>query len=131
MNRLLIFALLLCVLVPSSFSTQTTASKAFRKQRAVTEFNPAVHVHGKLLEPGRYLIVHDDAAMQRGEACTYIYKGDAEISSKLVVSFHCTPMERPKARYFVFRTMETASGTLELREIQFAGDTEAHLVPTN
>lgn len=78
---------------------------------------------------GEYLFVHDDAAMARGEACTFVYKGVAENRDKLVVSFHCTPAERSKAASFTVRTLLTAPGQIEVREFQFAGSTEAHLVP--
>jgi hypothetical protein len=33
--------------------------------------------------------------------------------------------------YFTVRTSENPLGEVELREFQFAGSTEAHLVPTN
>jgi len=57
-----------------------------------------------------------------------VYKGDAEVSSKLVVSFHCMPTERQKVDGFVVRT-ELVSGSNELREYQFNGETEAHKIP--
>jgi hypothetical protein len=78
---------------------------------------------------GQYLFVHDDAAMARGEACTYVYKGTDEKSSKLVATFHCMPDLRSKAAYFTVRTALNSLGQLEIREFQFAGSTEAHLVP--
>ena len=110
--------------------TQTRASNTARKQSAVTNFDRAVVLHGVTLK-GEYLFVHDDAAMQRGEACTYVYEGNAPISKKLVVSFHCIPVQRMKAKDFMVRTVETAPGLTELQEFQFAGDTEGHAVPTS
>ena len=100
----------------------------FGRQMAVTTFTQPVHVQGKILK-GEYLFVHDDAAMQRGEACTYIYKGNAPLRDKLIVSFHCIPTERAKVANFIIRTEEKTPGTIELREFQFAGDSEAHVVP--
>ena len=100
----------------------------FSRQMAVTIFTQPVHVQGKILK-GEYLFVHDDAAMQRGEACTYIYKGNAPLREKLVVSFHCIPTERAKVANFIIRTEEKTPGTIVLREFQFAGDWEAHVVP--
>ena len=73
--------------------------------------------------------VHDDAAMARGEACTFVYKGNTAVKGNLVVSFHCIPAQRLKVASFTVRTQQSAPGIDELREFQFAGDTEAHMVP--
>ena len=80
---------------------------------------------------GEYLFVHDDAAMTRGESCTFVYKGNADVPEKLVVSFHCTPAARDKVATFTVRTSLTSSGQYELAEFQFAGSSEAHLVPVS
>ena len=92
------------------------------------QFNQPVKLMGLTLK-GEYLIVPDDAAMARGEACTFVYKGVAETPDKLVVSFHCTPVERAKVANFTARTLLSPSGENELREFQFADSTESHLVP--
>ena len=120
-------ALLLAVVLSSSSAVTSKASMAGNKHKAITQFNDPVRLMGQTLK-GQYLFVHDDAAMARGEACTFVYKGDAEIASKLVVSFHCTPVQRLKVGSFVVRT-ELMNGFNELREYQFDGDTEAHMVP--
>jgi hypothetical protein len=127
--RIVILSLVvLCTLVIGSVSWKTQASNDTRKQTAVTRFDREVVLNGVTLTPGEYLFLHDDAAMNRGEACTYVYKGTAPIPSKLVVSFHCVPIERAKAARFMFRSTETA-GVIEVLEFQFAGDTESHAVP--
>jgi hypothetical protein len=77
---------------------------------------------------GTYLFVHDDVAMSRGDACTYIYKGVVEDRDNLVASFHCIHVERAMARSFVTRTRETTLG-VELTEFQFSGETAGHGVP--
>lgn len=92
------------------------------------KFNQPVKLMGLTLK-GEYLFVHDDLAMARGEACTFVYKGVAEIPDKLVVSFHCTPAERDKVANFTVRTLMTSPGQYEVREFQFGGSTESHLVP--
>ena len=124
----LLFALLFAVALSSSSAVVSKASNPNQKQKAVTQFNDPVRLQGVLLK-GEYLFVHDDAAMMRGEACTFVYKGDAEIASKLVVSFHCTPVQRQKLSSFVVRTEQVSPGIDEVREFQFRGDTEAHAVP--
>ena len=92
------------------------------------QFNQPVKLMGVTLK-GEYLFVHEDAAMARGEACTFVYRGVAEIPDKLVVSFHCTPVERARVANFTVRTVLTSSGQQELKEFQFGGSTESHLVP--
>jgi hypothetical protein len=69
--------------------------------------------------------------MARGEACTFVYKGLTETPKKLITSFHCTPAARGEVHYFTVRTSLTLSGQYELKEFQFAGSTEAHLVPVS
>jgi hypothetical protein len=126
MKKLLFLFALIAVLALVALPLRGASSS--RKQMAVFTFAQPVHVQGQILR-GEYLFVHDDAAMQRGEACTYIYKGNAPLRDKLVISFHCLPTERATAIHFVVRTEEKTPGTIELREFQFAGDREAHVVP--
>jgi hypothetical protein len=130
MKSVLLFIALLCVVTLSSSAAPSVANSAnaAKKDRAVITFTQPVTLMGVTLK-GQYLFVHDDAAMARGEACTFVYKGDAAIASKLVVSFHCTPAERTKVANFTVRTSLLAPGLSELTEFQFAGSTEAHLVP--
>ena len=126
-SLLLLIAVLFAVVLSSSSAVPSKASATAKKQKAITQFNDPVRLMGVTLK-GTYLFVHDDAAMARGEACTFVYKGEAENASKLVVSFHCVPAQRLKVGSFVVRT-EMVSGINELREYQFEGDTEAHMVP--
>ncbi len=128
MKSLFLFAaLLFAVAVGSTASVASKGPQEMKKQKATMHFSQPVRVHGVVLK-GEYLFVHDDAAMMRGEACTFIYKGNAEIASKLVTSFRCTPAERVKVKSFTVRTEQIANFA-ELREFQFAGETEAHVVP--
>lgn len=124
----LLAALLLAVTLSSASSVASKASPDGHKQRAIVQFNQPVQLQGVTLK-GEYLFVHDDAAMMRGEACTFIYKGNVATASKLVLSFHCTPAERARVKSFTVRLVQVAPGVSELREFQFDGDTEAHLAP--
>ena len=128
MKSLLLFVTLLCAVVLTSTSFAVDKSPAVRKQKATAHFNEPVVLQGVTLQ-GEYLFVHDDAAMARGEACSRVYKGNTEIASKLVVEFHCVPMNRAKSDYFVVRTRQRKDGVIELTEFQFEGDTEAHGTP--
>jgi len=129
-NFLFLIAMIAAVTFSSVLTTTVSdaSSGVTRKERAVMKFNQPVQLMGETLK-GEYLFVHDDEAMLRGEACTYVYKGDAENADNLAVWFHCIPAERTKAATFVVRTVMTAPGRYEIREYQFAGSTEAHMVP--
>jgi hypothetical protein len=63
--------------------------------------------------------------MAKGEDCTYFYNR----KGKLIVSFHCTPVHRPKADRFKIVTWKDLRSVPEIEEIQFSGSTEAHRVP--
>src|SRR5262245_55075194 len=121
----------LAALVLGSLAFEVNASREIRIQQATMKLDKAISVHGVVLAPGMYTFVHDDQAMERGEACTYIYKGYGAATKNLAVSFHCTPAERAKATHFLVRSIETPGGVRELLEYQFKGDTEAHVVPTH
>jgi len=131
MKSLLLFIAILCAVTLSSSSTPsvTNAANPDKKERATMKFNQPVKLMGLTLKAGEYLFVHDDEAMARGEACTSVYKGNAEVPDKLVVAFHCTPVPRAKVASFTVRTLLTSPEQYEVREFQFAGSTESHLVP--
>lgn len=128
MKPLVFISVVLCTLILGSVSWKSTAATDVQKRKAVTEFNNPVTVQGVVLK-GKYLFVHDDAAMSRGEACTYIYKGESEARDKLVASFHCIHVERARAQHFILRSREIAPGIVELLEFQFSGETAGHAVP--
>lgn len=129
MKTLIFISVVFCALILGSMSWTSAAATGVQKQKAVTEFAGPVMVQGVVLK-GKYLFVHDDAAMKRGEECTYIYKGDAEVRDKLVVSFHCIHVEREKSKNFILRSRQTGPGMAELLEFQFNGETVAHGVPS-
>jgi len=128
MKTLAFVSVVLCTLILGSVAWTSTAATSVHKQKAVTQFATPVTVQGVVLK-GEYLFVHDDAAMNRGDACTFIYKGAAEAPDKLVASFHCTHVQRSMVKHFIVRTLETAPGHVELREFQFGGETAGHAVP--
>ena len=128
MKTLVFVSVILGALIFGCVSWKSSAATDAQKRRAVTDFPKPVSVQGVVLK-GKYLFVHDDAAMTRGDACTFIYKGEAEVRDQLVASFHCTHIERAKANAFTWRSRETASGIVELVDFQFSGETGAHGVP--
>ena len=92
MKRLLIAASMLAALMITigAFAAHTNAETK-KNERATIEFTQTVKLLNVFLK-GEYLVVHDEAMMAKGEDCTYLY----DRSGKLVVSFHCTPVERVK-----------------------------------
>jgi len=128
MKTLVFFSVVLCALMFGSVSWKGTAASDSPKRQAVAEFRQPTTVYGVVLK-GKYLFVHDDASMARGNACTFIYEGVAAVPDKLVTSFHCVHIERAKVKSFVLRTREAAHGMFELQEFQFGGETAAHGVP--
>ena len=85
---------------------------------------------------GKYIFVHDDSKMSKGEPCLYVYRyeqdaeGNPQIKPEnLVVSFHCQRVERPAVTQLVMTYGVANDGSSELREIQFAGTSEGHRVP--
>ena len=132
MKSLLLFIALLCAVTLSTSLTPpvSKAANAAKTERAAMKFDHPVQLMGVTLK-GEYLFVHNDEAMARGEACTFVYRGLAEKANNLVISFHCTPAERARAGYFTVRTLLTSPGHYEVRELQFAGSTETHLVPSS
>ena len=108
-----------------AFTTQAKPEPN-KTQRATIEFTETVKLVDVFLK-GEYFIVHDEDKMAKGEDCTSVY----DAKGRLVVSFHCTPVERPKSDRFrvVVARSTITNGPAEIKEIQFAGTTEAHLVP--
>jgi hypothetical protein len=90
----------------------------------------------KTVLQGKYIFIHDDEKMAKGEPCFYIYEYSSDAAGqpearpdKLVVSFHCEPVKREKATHIVLTYGMVNPELFELREIQFTGSTEGHRVP--
>ncbi len=126
---LFLATLLVLILCSNSVTTATAVTNTMKKERATAKFDQPMRLLGVELK-GEYLFVHDDTAMVRGESCTLVYKGTLELRDKLVMSFHCIPQSHTKVTHFVVRSKQAVDGVNEIEEIQFAGSTEAHMVPT-
>ncbi|MFL6216579.1 MAG: hypothetical protein ACJ74J_22035 [Blastocatellia bacterium] len=125
------FGLLLigALLVVGAVSSSGVAGQA-KMQKAVLQFNEPVKLLDVILK-GEYIIVHDDERMARGEPCTYVYTRENGQQGKLVVSFHCEPVEREAADHFtvVVGGYDPATHLPEMLEYRFAGSAEGHRVP--
>ena len=96
---------------------------------AIVNFTSPVQLNDQFLM-GRYLIVHDDDLMAKGEACTHIYRFDsARGPREEVLSFHCVPTPRDVCAETTFKVRNRGADVPKLLEYQFAGDAEGHGVP--
>lgn len=134
MKSLRLMALILAAVLISTGALAATAAPA-DKEMAVVDL-PDKTVLVKSVLQGKYIFLHDDSKMGKGEPCFYVYEysqdqaGQPEVRpDKLVVSFHCQRVQHEKATHIVLTYGMTGSGMFELREIQFAGTTEGHRVP--
>src|SRR6185503_12239761 len=89
---------------------------------------------GSTFVQGPVLFVHDDARMARGEPCTTVRLfNPGEGPAETIASFHCIPRQASAPKVFRLETRpntEWGFGCV-LVEYQFAGDREAHGVPTS
>jgi hypothetical protein len=88
---------------------------------------------GSTLVQGPVLFTHDDTRVARGEPCTTVTLFEpARGPIEEIAAFHCIATPRKAVGKFTVRTRpNTALGFgCVLTEYQFAGDVEAHGVPT-
>jgi hypothetical protein len=131
MKRYMTMAMIAGALILGSSLLQASIrAGAPKQQRAVVEFNEPVKLLNVILK-GEYLFVHDDEKMAQGLDCTYIYQHSGGKQGKLVVSFHCIPVERTKSDAFtvLLSGYDAATGLPEVTEYRFPGETEGHKVP--
>lgn len=84
---------------------------------------------GRSILQGRYVIEHDNERMARGEPCTHIYA--FEDQKKPIVTFHCTHLERNRAKENIVVVVSTSDPAIQrMTEFQFAGETASHGYPT-
>ena len=128
--RFLIGGLLLVATFGARPYAQTNT--ASEKRWVVVNITDPVMV-GRQILMGKYLIVHDDAKMAKGEPCTTIYRFDPKSGPKeQVVAFMCLP-KRTAAPDTVTLSVSTdpVLGLHALRAYEFAGDGESHGVPAD
>ena len=108
-----------------------------KKEMAVVDLPDRTKMMKEILQ-GKYIFVHDEERMAKGEPCFYIYKyaqdaaGKPEVKPEnLVLSFMCKHQERAKAPQIVLTyTMVAGEADLfEIKDVQFAGSTAVHRLP--
>lgn len=130
-SRIIVGSLLLLGVFAAGTIATSGDGVAPPRQWGIATFTDPVIVTDQILM-GSYLIVHDDAKMERGEPCTSFYRFDpAKGPQEEVLSFHCTPATRQAADKLTLTKSErkSAIGINRLTEYQFAGDCEAHGIP--
>jgi len=123
-------------LVVGALTTGTVATSGDRiasgRQWAIVYLTEPTLV-GSTIVQGPVLITHDGAKMARGEPCTTVDLFDPKGGRvEEIASFHCIPTPRPVVRKFTIQTRPNLAlgyGCI-LAEYQFAGEAEAHGVPT-
>lgn len=129
-SRILVSSLaLLAMFTISGLASSGDGAGPARRWAIVTFANP-VQIGDQFLM-GKYLIVHDEAKMANGEACTAIYRFDpAKGPREQVVAFHCVPAKRDVCATTKVTLQDRGLDIPTLVEYQFAGDIEGHGVPT-
>ncbi len=88
---------------------------------------------GSTIVQGPVLFTHDDTKMTRGEPCTTVRLLEPTTGpAEEVAAFHCIPISRQVVDKFTVRTRPNTDlgfGCV-LTEYQFAGDAEAHGMPS-
>ena len=110
-----------------------------KKDVAVVDLTDKTKMIKEILQ-GKYIFVHDEEAMAKGQPCFYVYKYSQDAAGKpdlrpenLVLSFNCQHFERSKAPQVVITyTMVPGNADLfEIKEVQFAGSTAVHRLPNS
>jgi hypothetical protein len=121
-------AVLIGVLGVGTYASRA-GDAAGRRQWTIVNFVDPVQVQDQIVM-GPVLIVHDDAKMGRGEACTTFYRFEAGKGPKEeLISFHCKPTAKTVVARTTFNMVDTPSGCKRLVEYQIGGDSEAHVIP--
>lgn len=129
-SRILVGSLLVVGLF-SAGSMASNGSHTSPRQWSIVNFADPVVIRGHVLM-GQYLVVHDDARMEKGEPCTSIYKFDAAKGpQQLELEFVCQPEQRTVCEKTTFTVeRDPLLGLNKVTEYQFGGDAEVHGIPT-
>lgn len=97
---------------------------------AIVNLTNTVVIAGAFVS-GPVVFVHDDAKMARGGPCTSVHEFDSKKGlGKEIVAFHCKPRWTKAPARFTQATATRPDGPRVMTEYQFAGDEEAHGIPT-
>ena len=112
------------------FVVATTAATP-RVKWAAVNLKDTTMIAGAFVS-GPVVFVHDDDRMARGEPCTTVHRFvPGKGLGEEIVGFHCKPRWTSAPARFTAATTTRPDGHPILTEYQFAGDEEAHIVPTS
>lgn len=112
----------------AGFAVATNATPAVKW--AAVNLKDTTLIAGKFVS-GPVVFVHDDARMARGEPCTTVHRFEpGKGAGEEIVAFHCKPRWGKAPARFTAATTSRPDGPPMLTEYQFAGDEEAHIVPS-
>lgn len=128
-SRIIVGSLVFIASLTLGIAATRTAADPARKWAAVNLTDTTV-IAGTFVS-GPVMFVHDDAKMARGGPCTSVHRFDpGKGVGEEIVAFHCKPRWTKAPRSFTTSTTSQIDGPPRMTEYQFAGDTEAHGVPT-
>jgi hypothetical protein len=129
-SRIIVGVSLLVVLLGVGTFASRASDVTGSRQWTLVNFVDPVMVKDQFMM-GPVLIVHDSEKMGHGQACTTFYRFEPGVGPKEeLVSFHCHPIARAAVAQTTFSTVNIGSGCKRLTEYQFAGDAEAHGIPS-
>ena len=99
-------------------------------QRGEVRLGRGYVVGGVQLKEGQYLVIHDEAGMKTGDACTFFYRMPYHPGQEAAAKIHCTPIEGARVDGLTLRSTGQPNGTSVVKSLQFAGSTEVHTFPT-
>lgn len=121
-----LFVLLSALGLVSLVGTPAPATCANTRDEAIVNFSEPVLV-GREWVQGRAVIVHDDAAKDAGEACTFIYRQDPTTGKlSLVKSYKCERVKKDASNVFRLVTQRDQNDHRVLSEVQFIGQSFSH-----
>lgn len=135
----LIVSICAAVVLAGTALARLAVAQTPKKDVAVVDLPDKTKMMKEVLQ-GKYIFVHDEEAMAKGQPCFYVYKYSQDAAGKpeikpanLVLSFNCQHLERNKAQQIVLTyTMAPGNADLfEIKEVQFAGSTAVHRLPNS
>ena len=99
-------------------------------QRGEVRLGRGYVVGGVQLKEGQYLVIHDEAGMKTGDACTFFYRMPYHPGQQAAAKMHCTPVEGARVEGLTLRSTGQPNGTSVVKSLQFAGTTQVHTFPT-
>ncbi len=127
-SRIIVGSLVVCASLVTIAASRTGAEPTVKS--ANINLTDTTLIAGRFVS-GPVVFVHDDARMARGEPCTTVHRFvEGKGAGEELVGFHCKPRWGRAPDRFTKAITNTPEGLRVMTEYQFAGDKEAHGIPT-